>query len=265
MPEKILGLDIGGSSVKAVLLSRGFRGGYRVLGFRLIDIASAGGLPEALRQLFSDQTFRSSVCMTALPAGALSFRNIRLPFREDRKIRQTLAFALEPAVQQPLDEVFIDYAVTSRAGQAEIFAALAPRTLVGERTALLVEYVRETAVIDIDAVPLASVLTEKSGFPETALLLDVGARDTAAVFAERGRILHVRHFPFGGEKATTAMAEAMSTGLPEAEAMKRGGEIALEASAALRGCCDRFLPSSRIPVRTSSGGKASHRLPPGSS
>ena len=43
MPERILGLDIGGGSVKAVLLSRGFRGGYRVLGFRRIDTAAAGG------------------------------------------------------------------------------------------------------------------------------------------------------------------------------------------------------------------------------
>ena len=43
MPERILGLDIGASALKAVLLSRGFRGGYRLLGFRLIDLAEAGG------------------------------------------------------------------------------------------------------------------------------------------------------------------------------------------------------------------------------
>ncbi|MBE0558421.1 MAG: hypothetical protein IH628_14425, partial [Proteobacteria bacterium] len=58
MPERILGLDIGASGVKAVLLSRGFRGGYRLLAFRLVDLTAAGGLPEALRQLFADHTFR---------------------------------------------------------------------------------------------------------------------------------------------------------------------------------------------------------------
>jgi hypothetical protein len=47
MPERILGLDIGASALKAVLLSRGFRGGYRLLGFHLIDLAAAGGLTEA--------------------------------------------------------------------------------------------------------------------------------------------------------------------------------------------------------------------------
>ena len=74
MPERILGLDIGGGSVKAVLLSRGFRGGYLVLDFRTIDTAAAGGLPEALEQLFADNVFRGAVCVTALHAGSLSFQ-----------------------------------------------------------------------------------------------------------------------------------------------------------------------------------------------
>ena len=72
---------------------------------------------------------------------------------------------------------------------------------------------------------------EKPDFPESALLLDIGARETVAVFAGRERIIHIRHFPFGGESVTAAMAEAMGIGLPEAEAMKRSGEIGPEASA----------------------------------
>lgn len=245
MPERILGLDIGVDAVKAVLLSRGFRGGYRVLAVRRIDAGEAGGLPVALQELFADQSFRGAVCVTALPAGALSFRNIRLPFRDDRKIRQTLAFALEPVIQTSPDEVFIDYTLAGHAEQAEIFVALAPRALVGERTALLKEYVRETAVIDIDAVPLALRLTEREGVSENALLLDVGARDTAAVFAGGGRILHIRHFPFGGEVVSRAIAETTGNGLSEAEALKRSGDIPPEARAAVKECSGRFLNELR--------------------
>ncbi|MDP1992744.1 MAG: pilus assembly protein PilM [Syntrophales bacterium] len=240
MPERILGLDIGGGSVKAVLLSHGFRGGYRVLGFRRIDTAAAGGLTEALEQLFAGDAFRGAVCVTALHAGMLSFRHIRLPFRDDRKIRQTLAFALEPVIQTPLEEVFIDYTHAGGAGESEIFAALAPRTLVGERTELLKPYVRETAVIDISAVSLTLRLTRNIGGPETILLLDVGGRDTTAVFACEGRILHIRHFPFGGETATRAMATALNSDSAEAEAVKRSGEIPPAASAAIDEVCRHF-------------------------
>ncbi len=227
MPERILGLDIGASSVKAVLLSRGLRGGYRLLAFRLVDLAAAGGLPEALEQLFADQTFRGSVCVTTLPSGALSFRNVKLPFRDSRKIRQTLPFAVEPLIPAPLDDVFIDYTLVGRAEQPEIFAAVAPRSLVGERTALLAPYVRETAVIDIDAVPLAVRLIEKPGFPEAALILAVGSGETTAVFTAGGRIVHVRSYPFGGET------------------VKEPGAIAPEVAEPRGEPCDRFLTELR--------------------
>ncbi|MBU1966446.1 MAG: hypothetical protein KKD24_11685, partial [Proteobacteria bacterium] len=147
MAENILGLDIGANGVKAVVLARKFRGGRRILAFRRIEIHEPDGVPAALQQLFADPTFCGSVCVTAISAGLLSFRNVRLPFRDDKKIGQTLAFALEPLIQQPLDGVFIDYRVTARGEQSEIFAALADRSLVGERAALLSPYVRDTAVI----------------------------------------------------------------------------------------------------------------------
>jgi general secretion pathway protein L len=241
MPEKILGLDIGAGSVKAVILSRGFRRAHRILAVRRIEIHEPGGIPEALAQLFADQVFRGTICVTALPPGLLSFRNVRLPFRDDKKIGQTLAFALEPLIRQPLDGVFIDYRVTARGEQSEIFAALADRPLVGERTALLSPYVRDTAVIDIDAVPLASLLLQRQGFPGCALLLDIGVRDAAAIFAGEGRILHIRHFHFGGETATGAIAEALQIDSIAAEALKQNGELPESAAAAVRVVCNRFL------------------------
>jgi general secretion pathway protein L len=203
MPEKILGLDLGGNSLKAVLLTRKFRGGYRIIAVRLIDITAAGGLSAALGQLFADQRFCGTVCITALDAGMLSFRSIQLPFRHDRKIRQTLAFALEPLIQIPLDDVFIDYKKVGGEGKSEIFAAIAPRALVEDRTTLLNEYVKETTAIDVSAVPLAIHLARYSSIQEALLLLDIGARDTTAIFVCNTGILHIRHFPFGGETAAT--------------------------------------------------------------
>jgi general secretion pathway protein L len=179
--------------------------------------------------------------VTALPPGLLTFRNVRLPFRDDKKIGQTIAFALEPLIRQPLDEVFIDYRVTARGEKSEIFAALADRSLVGERTTLLSPHVRETAVIDIDAVPLASLLLQGTGFPGCALLLDIGVRDATAIFAGEGRILHIRHFHFGGETATGAIAEALQIDADAAEALKQSGELPESATAAVRAVCDRFL------------------------
>jgi len=232
MPERILGLDVGGGSVKAVLLSRGLRGGYRVLGYSRID-APAGDLQEALGSLFSDPAFRNARCVTALSAGALSFRNIRLPFRDDRKIRNTVAFALEPLVQEPLNTLFIDYTPTGQAPQTEIFAALAPRALVDQRIALLAGHVRDVAVIDIDAVPLALRLMEDPCFAESGLLVDIGARDTTALFIAEGRIRQIRHIPFGGQTVTEAIARTLRIDTAEAEKVKLDGDLPREAMSSI--------------------------------
>ncbi|MCL2669659.1 MAG: hypothetical protein FWE89_03140 [Syntrophaceae bacterium] len=210
MPDKILGLDIGANSLKAVLLVRGFRKGCRVVGARRVAVNGDGGEAEALKTLFSDPAFGGLACITSLPAGELSFRSLRLPFRDDRRIGQALDFALEPLIQTSLDEVFIDYSARgAAAGKAEIFAALAPRDLVARRAEALKDWVREAPVIDIGAVPLAIHLTRHGG-GEAVLLLDLGARNSTAIFACRGMIQQVRSFPYGGETAGGLSGERLS-------------------------------------------------------
>ncbi|MCE5262226.1 MAG: pilus assembly protein PilM, partial [Deltaproteobacteria bacterium] len=222
-------------------LSRGFRGLYRLVGARRVEIPETGGIPEALSQLFAEPTFCGAICVTALSPGLLSFRNLRLPFRDDKRIAQTLAFSLEPLIQQPIDELQIDYTVTGRTEQSEIFAALADRKLVAERVELLSPCVRDTAVIDIAAVPLTSRLMQAPDFPACALVLDIGVRETTAIFAGKGRILHIRDFGFGGETATAAIAGALGIERAEAEAAKLCGELPEAAMAAVRAVGDRFL------------------------
>jgi Tfp pilus assembly PilM family ATPase len=51
MPEKILGLDIGRNSIKAVQVMAGIRG-YEVARIALVDIDDEGGTEEALKKLF---------------------------------------------------------------------------------------------------------------------------------------------------------------------------------------------------------------------
>ena len=241
MPEKFLGLDIGAGSVKAVLLTRSFRGGGAIEGFCRIGITEAGGVDEALRQLFSDQKFTGAICVSSLSASLFSFRNIQLPFRDERKIRQTVSFAVEPFIQQPLDSVLIDYTFAERGKQSKLFTAIAERTLIDDRLALLSPHVHETAVIDIDAVPLASFLSRQSDFPDCALLLDIGLQDATAVFVGKGGVFHVRHFYFGGQRVSRAIAAACGIEVEAAEALKARGEFSEEGLKALRQVLEPFF------------------------
>ena len=242
MPEKILGLDIGRDSIKAVQVRAGLRG-YEVNEFSLIEIDEAGGTKEALKKLFESGIFTDSICITALPAKSFSFRNISLPFKNKKKIGQTIAYELEPLIPYSADDVLIDYVITDQTDQSDILSAAVHKSIVGDLTRLLAEFWVEASIIDIDAVPVVSRLLTSGAVGVVAgcgLLLDIGARDTAGVLFGKSGILHIRHLAFGGENITKTIAEALKIEFSEAEKKKRTGYTD-EAGEEISVVCEKFF------------------------
>ena len=231
MTDKILGLDIGEDALKAVLAARIMHGGHRVVGASIVPINESGGLPGALQKLFENPEYRGCACVTALPARNISFRNLALPFRNEKKIRQTIAFALEPLIRCGIDDVLIDYVTVGTAEKSEIFAAAAPKSAIRERLALLEKHVRTVAPLDIDGITAASRLFVKGAEGGCDLLLDIGATRTVAAFVRRGLLIQIRDFAFGGRQTTEALAESWGIGFDEAERRKtqeQNGPAAVE-------------------------------------
>jgi Tfp pilus assembly PilM family ATPase/Tfp pilus assembly protein PilN len=225
MTRKILGLDIGEKNIKAVLVIRELTGNYTVTKATVIDI-EPGGLPEAIKKLFEDKEFTGSLCITSLPASFASFRNIKLPFKDKKRIRQTIAFELESLIPYSIDDVLIDYTFRSSSGQTEILVVVIPKAGLRDTLAVIEEHT-DIAVVDISAVSIAARLIAKEKFGESGLLLDIGARDTVGIFVEAGQIIQVRHYAFGGEKITEAIAKAYALDGEDAEVKKKEGNIGL--------------------------------------
>ncbi|MBW2600164.1 MAG: pilus assembly protein PilM, partial [Deltaproteobacteria bacterium] len=238
MPEKILGLDIGRNSIKAVLVTAGLKG-YEITGMSLIDIDEMGGVEEALKKLFENDAFRNNLCVTSLPSKSFSFRNIRLPFKDRKKIDKTIAYELEPLIPYSAEGVLIDYRVLDQRDQSGIFAAAVPESTVGNLVRCLDECHVETSVIDIDAVPAVSKLIA-GGVKGCGLLLDIGYSDTTGVLFREGRIFHIRHFPFGGASITGAFAETLKMEFPEAEERKKSVDTG-EAGERVSAVCRKFF------------------------
>ncbi len=239
MPEKILGLDIGKSSIKAVRVMAGLRG-YEVADTALVNINKEGGAEEALKKLFESGIFTDSICITALPAKDFFFRNIRLPFKDKKKISQTIAYELEPLIPCPADEVLIDYVITDQTDQTNIFSAAVAKSAAGDLIKYLKKCNVEASIMDIDAVPVVSRLLASHTDTGCGLFLDIGARDTTGVIFDKSGILHIRHLRFGGEKITKAIAEALKIEFSEAEKIKRTGDTG-EAEEEISVVCGKFF------------------------
>ena len=206
MPEGILGIDIGESALKAVLVSRGIRGGYSIDLTEAIDFG-AGGLSEALDKLREKADFRQVQVNLSLPVELVSFHNVKLPFRQEKKIRQTIAFELETMLPHGIDDCLLDYNIISQSKKSEILAALVPRSVVKKRISLFGDNPPEVGTIGIGALAVATLLMTRGVFTGPGLLLDLGSRQTVAVFINGQKIVQVRRYNFGQGSAERAVYE----------------------------------------------------------
>ncbi|MFA5321708.1 MAG: pilus assembly protein PilM [Smithella sp.] len=236
MPQTVCGLDIGPDTIKAVLFTpRGLTGG-RILTTRNLDINACGGIEEALKKLAEDKSFSNVPCGVSLPPADIILRRIRLPFRDEGKIRKTLPFELEPLIPLSIEEVATDYLMIPDNGL--LVGALAKKN-IREWIAKVEGNFGEVSVIDSSSTALAVQVIHGTKSSGCGIILDIGCGSTAAAFYEDETIIHVRSLAFGGRHLTEALAEEFSLDTDRAEQLKIGHDCP-ETSAKADEACRRF-------------------------
>ena len=66
-------------------------------------------LNAALETLVSQIDITGCSCIVSFPPEQIYFRNMSLPFKQAKKIKQILPFELEPTMPMPIDELVIDF------------------------------------------------------------------------------------------------------------------------------------------------------------
>ncbi|MGD0021079.1 MAG: pilus assembly protein PilM [Smithellaceae bacterium] len=207
MPQTVLGLDIGQSTIKAVLFTRKGLTGGRILAAETLDINACGGMEAALKKLAENKSFQNTPCCLSLPLTDIMFRQVSLPFHDDNKIRKTLPFELEPLIPFAVNEIVTDYLKVHTSG---LLVAAATKKAIQDWIALVESNLGEVSVIDISAAALTSAILEKNDAEACGVLLDIGTGSTAAVFYENGTIVQLRSLAIGGNQMTAALAADMS-------------------------------------------------------
>lgn len=243
MPEKICGLDIGSAGIKAVQVTTGFKG-YQITGSVHIDVAEAGGMENALAALFENEQLRSGIYITSLPAGEFSFRGVRLPFTDRKKIQQTLTYEMEQLLPFPIDEMLVDFVIRDQHGHSDILAAAVAKDTVEERVKLLEAHRVEASIIEVDAVPVALRRIETGDTGGTFIVLDIGAATTGAILCSEGRIRQIRSFSFGGRSLTEAAARVLEIDFDDAERRKCRNDLG-PAEEEVRATCRNFFGQVR--------------------
>ncbi len=132
MSKKILGLDIRENSLAAVLINGTLQGNY-IEAFEYITlpaiekseedsaetpsengntvIISGVKLREMLAILSEKIDVSGSLCIVSMPSSNVSYRNINVPFNNEKKVRQILHFELEPVMPGAVDDLLVDFKI----------------------------------------------------------------------------------------------------------------------------------------------------------
>ena len=195
MPGKILGVDISEESVSAVQVKSGLNR-HEVTACAQVTIEN--GVDEALERLFQQINPKSDTYLLSIPGERVSYRNLQMPFKDPKKIRQTLSFEIETMVPFPIEELVVDFAALDRGGHSEILAATVKKSLVREYLQQLKPYGIDPEVLDIRGVPALLWLIKQEGTPDTGLLVDVGSKKHTMILYVKGRIALIRTFSSDG-------------------------------------------------------------------
>lgn len=187
MPQRVLALDITDGDIKAAVVETSFRD-YRVTGFYRDALTPANGTrEEQIRRFLARHALAGDTILTGLPGDSVTWRTFFLPFRDRKRLLQTIPFELESQVPFALDEVVVDHYVVNRdrAGTTVLAALVLKRDLERHLEVLNAAGV-DPKVVDVGPLASLNTLSLVPDLPPTFAFLDSGEHScTVALFRNK--------------------------------------------------------------------------------
>ncbi len=187
MPQRILALEVDAHELKAAVIETSFRD-YRVVGFYRDAFAGGDNAADEVREFLERHQVAPTTVLSSIPGDLVSWRTFYLPFRDRKRLDQTVPFELETQVPFGLDECVIDYHVLNRdRSGTTVLAAMVQRKDLEQHLSLLGAAGLDPKVVDLAPLAGLNVLSLLGAeLPEHFIYIDATARRTVvALYRER--------------------------------------------------------------------------------
>jgi type IV pilus assembly protein PilM len=237
MAQKYVGIDLGTSEVKAVLINAGLRS-IQVLEVVVEPVApgphgddSLASALEIAIAVLRRRGWNHYPIGVVLPGNVASYRVFKFPFSDPRRIAQTVAFEADGQFPVPLDMLELDHVpvATGNTGQALVVAVR--RSIVDQVRAAFKVAAIDVKLITVDVLATAQVMSPDVPEPPktegadtrapVVLALDIGHATTDLVaFGTKGPVA-ARMIRRGGVHVTRALQQRWRMDDAGAEQAKR--------------------------------------------
>jgi len=228
--QSAVGVDLGAHTLKVVELRSTWKG-FEVVkaAERRLPTDNASPCPpeqmaQALTELLSAHAIKPAHVVSAIPAHATFVRNLTLPFRDARRIRDVLKFELEPHIPYPVEDVIVDFAKVrdTETGGSEVLAAAVPTMAMADHLRIFELAGLLPEVVDWEIFgELNAYLAWRSALdPSPVALVNLGASKTTVKIIKDGSIRFNRSIIRGGNALTESIRQRLGLTFAQAEALK---------------------------------------------
>lgn len=242
--QKILGLDFGSYSIKAVEITQTFNA-YKVERFYEVAVPEIDGIdPEAveytaIRQLFNENSIDYDRTYTAMNGLMVSTRTFNFQNVKKRDVPLVLQNELETNAPFNLEDTIIDQQVLDISdGITNVLSAMCKKENIEGFLNALKDMEIEPKVIDVDyltytnLIPFLDTGDVRSGGPAMSrnpvwdpgdrckLILDIGHLKTAMILFNNNKFITARTIRMGGRYITEMLSKGMGVSFGEAQRLK---------------------------------------------
>ncbi|HVN87847.1 MAG TPA: pilus assembly protein PilM [Candidatus Binatia bacterium] len=232
MPQRILALDIEEAEVKAALLETSFRD-YRIAGLYRDALTPGGSVSDQLRRFLDSHQLAGDTVVSTLPGRFVSHRVFFLPFRDRKRLNQTIPFELESQVPFGLDEVVVDYQVLRRdSSGTTVLAAMVQKTDLAAHLATLSAAGVDPKVVDFAPLTAINVLRVLGrDLPATLALVEFNDTNANVLLYRNRELVGLRSVSLVRSHATSNGSGGANNGHSDASSSQDSGDASARAAA----------------------------------
>jgi len=238
--SSVIGLDIGSSQIKAVLLERR-RQHWSLTNAGVIAtppesvqdgvILDIPRVTEAIRQLFRDNRLPATDTVAAVSGSHVLVRPIKVPEMNMNTLKRSIRFEAAKHMDQgtsgvSIENSVVEFEVLGKGGQPpqlDLLLVVAPNPMVNGRVSVIEGAGLEPVAVDHEAFALVRAMEAAGMTPpagQAAVVMNLGATYTDLNIVVGKEVAAPRSIPIGGNALTTSLASVMNVPPEEAEERK---------------------------------------------
>lgn len=201
MTRKIIALDIRKDRVFALFITNSLKGNLiEAVTEATIEPSHSGsdspgrGLEAAIEKVVGGFDPSGAEFLVSISPELVSYRNLRIPFKDRKKIRQVLPFEIEPALPFPIEDVVISFQTVRQADQTDIIAGIVRTSDLEIILAALKKQDIDPQIVTPGGLSTAVYLSKLSNFPQQFIFIDFNHINCSLFAVASGHIHLARTF-----------------------------------------------------------------------